>query len=104
MLAVASRPKLECLALQFADQLRGLGTFPDPGVPVLLRAADPPALARQPVRLAHAEDCKLRLTALFGFVVDVREHLAQRPQLGPGEMMSEQLQRLGIADRGPGAG
>src|SRR5436309_3220065 len=102
MLAVPSRPKLESLALQLADQLRGLGTFPQPGVAVLLRTPDPPALPRQPVRLAHDQNCKLRLTALFGFVVDVREHLAKGPHLGPGEMVTEQLQRLGIADRGSG--
>ena len=68
---------------------------------MLLRAADPPALSGQPIRLADNQDRKLGLPARRGLIVDIAEHLAQLAHLRPREMMAEETQHLGIADRLP---
>src|SRR5690348_15358087 len=102
MLRRSSRPIIERLLLHLADQLRRLGSFPQAGVAVLLRAADPPALPRQLVRLAYHQHGELRLPALLRLVVDIGEHLAQLAHLRTREMMAEQLEDLGVADRLPG--
>ena len=57
-----SRTPARCsLRISFA----ALRPFPQAGVAVLLRAADPPALPGQPVRLAHDQHRKLGLAALL---------------------------------------
>src|SRR4051794_33350956 len=99
MLSLASRPKLERLPVQFPDQPGCLRPFPQAGVTMPLRAGDPPPLAREPVRLANDQHCKLRLSPRLRLVVNVAERLAQLAHLGPREMMSEQLEHLGVADR-----
>ena len=68
------------------------------GISVLLRAADPPALAREPVGLAHDEHGQLGLTARFRLVVHVGKDLAQRTHLGPCEVVTEQAEHFRIAD------
>src|SRR4029453_17760201 len=98
MLVVASRPKLEGLALQLPDQPRGLGSFPLAGIPVLLGSADPPALPGESIRLADDPHPELWPPPLLRLVVDKGEHLAQRPHLGPREMMAEKLQHFRVAD------
>src|SRR4051794_23130441 len=85
--------------LDLADQTRRLRALPPACVTMLLRATDPPALARQPVGLSHDEYRELGLAARFGFVVDISEHLAQGAHLGAAEMVAEQLQHFGVADR-----
>src|SRR6185369_7830842 len=99
MLRLASCPIIERLALDLADQPRGLWAFPLALVAVLLRGADPPALAREPVRLANDQHRKFRLAARLGFLIDIGEHLAQGAHLWPREMMPEKAKDFGIADR-----
>src|SRR5258705_1264719 len=99
MLGLASRPKLERLPLELADQLRCLGTFPLSGVAMLPGATDPAALPRQAVRLAHHQHREFGLPALLGAVVDIGEHLAQGAHLGAGEMVTEQPEHFGIGYR-----
>jgi hypothetical protein len=64
-----------------------------------LCALDPPALPRQPIRLTNDEDGEFRLTKRGSLIVDDAKHFAKLPHLGSGEMMAEQLQHFGIADR-----
>src|SRR3954464_7588486 len=101
MLAVASCPIIKCPLLDLADQLRRLRPFPLPGVTMLLRAADPPALSWQAVRLADDQHRKLRLPALLRFVVHKTEDLAQGAHLGPREIVAEQPKHFRISDRYP---
>src|SRR5947209_20291483 len=99
MLGLASRPIIERLALDFADQLRRLRAVPQAGVTVFPRAADPPALPRQPVGLTNDQYRELGLSAGLRLIVDEAKDLAQRPHLGPSEMVAKQFQYLGVADR-----
>src|SRR5437764_7805345 len=99
MLRLASRPILKRLTLDIADQLRGLGSLPQAGIAMFLRAADPPALARQPVGLADDQHGKLGLAARRRFVIDKAQDLAQLPHLGPREVMPKEPEHLGVANR-----
>src|SRR5947209_6932812 len=66
---------------------------------MLFRSADPPSLARQPVRLTHHEHSELGLAACLRLIVDEAEHFAQSAHLRAGEVMAKQFQYLGVADR-----
>src|SRR5438270_637631 len=98
MLAVASCPMFKRAPLDLADELRGLRPLPQASIAVPLRAADPPTLARQSVRLPDHQNGELGLVARGCIVIDIGEHLAQLAHLGPAETVAEQLQHLGIAD------
>ena len=52
----------------------------------------------------HHEHRKLGFAPRFGPVIDKGQHLAQGAHLGPGEMVPEQAENLGIGDRKAGAG
>src|SRR3954447_26491285 len=99
MLAAPSRPIFERLALEPADQLCRRRALPQAGIAMLLRAADPPALTRQAVRLPHNQHRKLGVAGLLQFVVDITEHLAQSAHLRPREIVAEQPEDLGIRNR-----
>src|SRR5881275_103344 len=79
-------PKLKRLPLDLADQLGRPRAFPQSGIAMLLRAADPPAMPGKPIGLANDQHRQLGLAALLGFVIHEAEHLAQRAHLGPREI------------------
>src|SRR5205814_933056 len=83
----ASRAVIKRLSLRLPDEPRRLRPLPEAGVAMLLRAADPPALPRQAVRLPNHQYGELGLAQRLGLVVDEAQHLAERPHLGPREMM-----------------
>src|SRR5688572_24631467 len=90
-------PIVDRPALEFLHQLFRCRTLPAALVAVLVGAAgDPPALPRQTVGLAHDQHGQLRLAARLRILVDRAEDAAQRPHLGPGEVVAELAEQLGI--------
>src|SRR3546814_1415673 len=61
-------------------------------------AADPPALPRQAIGLAHPQPREVGLAIKRAQPVDLFERLAKRAHLGPGEAESEVAEQGGIAD------
>src|SRR5579864_8073940 len=89
--------------LKLPDELHRALPFPQAGVAVLLRAADPPALPRKPVGLPDDENGKLGFALLLRLAVDMPEDRAQLAHLGPSEIVAEEPENLRIADRLPGS-
>src|SRR3546814_3580594 len=61
-------------------------------------AADPPALPRQAIGLAHHQHREVGLAIKRAQPVDLFERLANRAHLGTGEAETEVAEQFGIAD------
>jgi hypothetical protein len=73
-----------------------LGRWPRPFA-FIICAANPPALARQPISFAHDQHREFRFTAHCPALINRIQNFTQRPHFGAREAVAEHLENFRIA-------